>query len=256
MVKIMNEENKDVIKKIGELFQEYTKYEYLTDRPDMLKGKLSPGLEKEPDSKEDIIDLPEYEPIKEDFGKILLERKSRRNFDDSKPISKVQLSTLLFYIAGVRPDHKIHFRMAPSAGALHPLNTYVLVNNVEEMAPGLYLYIPSKHAIAPVEIGPKVGKLFAAACLQQKMVHLANITVIWTAQIIRASYKYLNRAYRYVYLDAGHACQNAYLVSEALGLGCCAVGAFDDNSVSKLLKIDGVSEFPLYMIPIGVFRKG
>jgi SagB-type dehydrogenase family enzyme len=77
------------------------------------------------------------------------------------------------------------------------------------------------------------------------------VSFIWTAVIQRSRWKYQQRAYRYIYLDAGHACQNLYLTCEALGLGCCAVAAFDDDAANKILDIDGKKEFVIYLATVG-----
>lgn len=245
-------ERDDFIRKCGEYFQEFTKYKYATEYPDMAKGKPEPNPEKIPENISEMIKLPEPEPLKGDLQNIILKRKSRRNFNRNEMISTKILSSILFYTAGVRPNEEIYFRMTPSAGALHPLNTYILINRVESIPKGIYLYIPSKHGIVPVNTTPRVSEELTFAALRQEMVNRSNITIIWTAEIYRAFYKYMNRAYRYIYLDAGHACQNAYLVSEALALGACAIAALEDESVSKILKIDGKTEFPIYMLAIGI----
>ena len=245
-------DEKDFIRRCGEYFQEFTKYKYSSEYPDMAKGKPMPKPEKIPVSIEQMIKLPNPELLKGDIQNIILNRKSRRNFDKSKSISPEKLSAILYYTAGIRPNEQIYFRMTPSAGALHPLNTYVLINRVDSVPNGIYLYIPSKHGIAPINTEPNVSEALTESSLRQEMVRKSNITIIWTAEIYRAYYKYMNRAYRYIYLDAGHACQNVYLVSEALGLGCCAIAALEDEAVSEILKIDGKTEFPIYIIAIGI----
>jgi len=77
------------------------------------------------------------------------------------------------------------------------------------------------------------------------------VSFIWTAVIERSRWKYQQRAYRYIHLDAGHVCQNLYLACEALGLGCCAVAAFDDDAVNEIIGVDGKGEFVVYLATVG-----
>jgi SagB-type dehydrogenase family enzyme len=65
------------------------------------------------------------------------------------------------------------------------------------------------------------------------------------------AWRYSERAYRLVHLDAGHACQNLYLAAEQIGCGTCAIGAFDDHQIADVLKIDGEEEFVLYCATVG-----
>ena len=83
------------------------------------------------------------------------------------------------------------------------------------------------------------------------MVESAQITFIWTAIVERSKWKYLQRAYRYIYLDAGHIAQNLYLSAEALGLGVCGIGAFIDDEVAELIGIDETKEIVLYLASVG-----
>ena len=84
-------------------------------------------------------------------------------------------------------------------------------------------------------------------CLDQKMVYKSAITLIWTAIIERSKWKYLQRCYRYIYMDAGHIGQNFYLVAEALGLAACSIGAIYDDELNSLLEIDGMKETAIYV---------
>jgi SagB-type dehydrogenase family enzyme len=85
------------------------------------------------------------------------------------------------------------------------------------------------------------------ACLDQKIAYNAAVNFVWTALLARSKWKYLQRAYRYIYLDAGHIGQNFYLVAEALGLGACTIGAIYDEELNRLLDIDGEEETSIYV---------
>jgi SagB-type dehydrogenase family enzyme len=96
-----------------------------------------------------------------------------------------------------------------------------------------------------------LGSRAAAAALDQPMAEQAAVVFIWTAVVERAKWKYLERAYRYIYMDAGHIGQNLYLAATALGLGCCAIGALYDEEVNRLVGADGVNETAVYMACVG-----
>ena len=81
------------------------------------------------------------------------------------------------------------------------------------------------------------------------------VTFIWVAASDRMTWRYCERGYRYILLDAGHVCQNLYLSAESIGCGVCAVGAYDDDIINKLLGLDGRSEFVIYIAAAGKKRK-
>jgi len=181
---------------------------------------------------------------------LLSHRRSIRNYAYA-PVSVSELSQLLWSIQGVTA-HIGHYdlRTAPSAGALYPIETYVLINRVSDLSPGIYHYDVRQHSLEVIREGD-FGMDLAYAALGQTMLQEAALVFIWTAVIARSKWKYADRAYRYIYMDAGHIGQNAYLAAEALGLGCCAVGAFFDDEVDSVIGIDGKDEISVYLCAIG-----
>ena len=123
---------------------------------------------------------------------------------------------------------------------------------MESLESGLYhLFLP-EWELELLSSG-SLGKALAEAALGQEIMAYAAVDFVWTAVIPRSAWKYDQRAYRYIYLDAGHVCQNLYLACEALGLGCCAVGAFFDEDVNHLLGVDGENETVVYMAAAGPY---
>ena len=86
----------------------------------------------------------------------------------------------------------------------------------------------------------------------RKWVSKAPVVFIWAAVPYRAPWKYSERAWRYLFIEAGHACQNLYLGCEVVGAGCCGVEAYDDDAMNQFLELDGDSSFALYMAPVGL----
>jgi len=177
----------------------------------------------------------------------LAERRSVREFA-SGALTLPQVAQLLWAAQGV--THGDGLRTAPSAGALYPLELYVVAGAVDKLAPGIYRYVPGKHKLEPVIIGDQRRPLCAAA-LAQECVAAGAVVFVFTAVERRTTRKYGPRGVRYVHMEAGHAAQNLALQATALGLGSVTVGAFDDAAVARLLHLPG-DEAPLYLMPVGV----
>lgn len=240
---------------IGESFQEYTKYQYFFTPSEMSQGVAVPDPEKSIAASTPVLQLPDPAKSFPDRTKnlfdILKERRSRRDYRDQS-ITLEQLAILLWSIQGViEAGSGYSLRTAPSAGARHPLETYLNLNRVAGQTPGLYRYLPFQHQLARLSDDQQISHRLAKACLGQNFFNTCAVSLIWTAVIQRSRWKYQQRAYRYIYLDAGHVCQNLYLACEALGLGCCAVAAFDDDAVNKILDLDGKEEFVIYLATVG-----
>jgi SagB-type dehydrogenase family enzyme len=240
---------------IGEYFQEYTKYQYFFTPSEMSQGVAVPDPEKPISASTPVIELPDpaksFPDRTENLFDIMKARRSQRDYSD-QPITLKQLALLLWSIQGViESGYGYSLRTSPSAGARHPLETYINLNRVEDQMPGLYRYSPFEHKLVQLSDDKQTSYQLAKACLGQNIFTTCAVSFIWTVVIQRSRWKYQQRAYRYIYLDAGHACQNLYLVCEALGLGCCAVAAFDDDAVNKILDIDGKDEFVIYLATVG-----
>jgi SagB-type dehydrogenase family enzyme len=235
---------------IGDRFQEETKY---------IRGKLSGGYlewRKKPETYKSYPDAPKVRldpPIKKG-GMPLWEtiplRHSVRHFK-ALPLQKAQLSQLLWACQGVtKNDLGYEFRTVPSAGALYPVETYLAVQMTEGVEPGIYHYRPRLHELELLRRG-ELRFSVARAALDQDFLAEAAVVFAWTAVFARSKWKYRERAYRYIYLDAGHVAQNVALAAVALGLGSCQVAALYDQEVNALLGVDGMEESVLYMTAVG-----
>jgi SagB-type dehydrogenase family enzyme len=236
---------------IGDRFQQETKY---------ARGRL-PGGELRWDLKPETyktypgaprIELPPPTAPERDTAlwQVLKTRHSVRSFA-AKPLACQDLSRLLWASQGItRVNRGSEFRSAPSAGALYPVETYLAVHDVESIPSGLYHYAVKTHELEQLNAGD--FRLQAAqAALDQDMAYSANAVFFWTAVFERAKWKYRQRAYRYVYLDAGHLAQNLALAAEGLRLGSCQIAALYDDEANGLLELDGISESVLYMSVVG-----
>jgi SagB-type dehydrogenase family enzyme len=238
----------------GREFQRETKH-----RRDRLVGRYmdwdrKPGTYKEYPDRPSVA-LPEPKRREGSLDGSLRARHSVRRFSGD-PVSLEDLSYLLWACDGItRRERGYEFRTAPSAGALYPVETYVAVNDVEGLAPGIYHYSVKHHALEQVRKG-HLGEELARAALDQGMCASAPVVLIWTAIFERSRWKYGERAYRYVYLDAGHMAQNLALAAVSLGLGSCQIAATYDDEVNELLGVDGEEESVLYLSVVGRPKKG
>jgi len=194
-----------------------------------------------------VLDLPEprYDG-NVSLEQTLLQRRSVRDYT-GEPLTLAEVSQLLWSAQGITDASG--FRTAPSAGALYPLEVYVVAGDVAELTPGVYRYEPDGHRLLRLADGDKRASL-ADAALGQGSVEAGAADFVITGVYERTTAKYGDRGVRYVHLEAGHAVQNLCLQATALGLGTVTVGAFQDDEVMRLLNLPG-NETPLYIIPVG-----
>lgn len=177
---------------------------------------------------------------------LLWQRQSVREYS-GEPLTREEVMKLLWAGQGItRPPR---YRTAPSAGALYPLELYVVVGNVQGLKPGVYKYEPAANDIRLVKEGD-VRRSLATAALSQSWVEQGAIDIIIAAVYQRTKAKYGERGERYVHIEVGHAAQNICLQAAALGLGLVTVGAFDDARVAEIVGL-ARDEAPLYIIPVG-----
>ena len=177
----------------------------------------------------------------------LLERRSVRVYKD-EPLTFMEVSQLLWAAQGITESSR-GFRTAPSAGALYPLEVYVVIGNVEEITQGVYKYKPHEHELVKISHGNVRDELTIAA-LGQNWIGKSAIVIVFAAIYERTTKKYGDRGIRYVHMEAGHVAQNVCLQAVSLNLGTVVVAAFKDEKVRKILNMSA-KEQPLYIIPVG-----
>ena len=179
-------------------------------------------------------------------------RRSQRNFTDES-LTLEELSQILWAAQGLTNKER-GFRSAPSAGALYPLDVYVVVGEVgvTNLDSGVYHYLPENHSLENLSGGDFRNALMKV-CLGQTFIADAPVSLVITAEYERTTVKYAERGERYVHMEAGHTAQNIYLQAASLGLGTVTVGAFDDEAVSEVLSLPQAHK-PLYVMPLGHVR--
>lgn len=237
-------------KGIGDLFQEETKYERDRLPGGYLEWSKKPETYKQyPDRPREALPPPSTEggaPLWE----ILSKRRSERDFQP-RSVAADQVSQLLWAAQGVTAEQSGYkFRTVPSAGALYPVETYLVINDVAGIPQGVYHYNVEEHCLEQVREGD-YRVTVARAALDQKIAYEANLVFVWTAVLERCKWKYKQRAFRYIYLDAGHIAQTVALAAVALDLGSCQIAALYDEEVNDLLGVDGTEETAIYLTVVG-----
>ena len=237
---------------------------------EMMKGYTAQDEERPTDQQEQLpmppmfvvrgsgatISLPEWEVSP--LSALLENRCSGRAYDGS-PLTREEFSYLLWAAQGVKGLRKDRatLRTAPSAGARHPLELYAFVNQVEGLEPGLYHYMALENKLELLDQRPDQAERLSYALEGQRFAGNAPVCLVWTAVPYRTEWRYDNKAQKYILLDAGHSCQNVYLVCEDLGLGCCAIAAYGQECLDELLGLpsgpsdDKGTEFAIYACCVG-----
>lgn len=243
---------------LSELFHENTKLSPLGGRAygqhvaGVLRSPVAQRLMESPYKVYSLMDQVALAPTRPqtELEKTIVERRSRRRFTGAA-VSLDELSRLLFFAYGrTGPDGRS--RAVASGGALYPLEIYVVPHRVDGLDPGVYHYNVEHHCLDAVTRGDQWARLKECVWMQDmKDPDEASLVLFVTAIFQRSTFKYLDRGYRLILLEAGEVAQNLGLLVTALGLGGYLLGGFLDNHLSALLGIDGVEEAPLFPMVVG-----
>jgi len=217
----------------------------------------APSLQKPCSPDAEQIELPDGQKALKELGRLpvgeaILNRESVRRYS-TEPLTLRELTALLWATQGVREvlHPECALRTVPSAGARHAFETYLAVDRVESLIPGIYRYLPFDNRLVLRERGEHIGRRAAEACLGQRFVSTAAVTFFWTTIPARMEWRYDRAAHKVIAVDAGHVCQNLYLACESIDAGTCAIAAYDQQACDQLLGVDGVEEFTIYAAPVG-----
>ena len=238
---------------IGREFLEKTEHRHLAPS-EQERGVAQPPLQVRLGEGE-VLELPDPQGIRAgglSLREAIETRRSLREYS-GVPLSLAELSYLLWSTQGVSREirDRATLRTVPSAGARHAFETVVLANRVDDLECGTYQYLALDHHLARLDSSPELADRMIEACLGQKMVKESAATFVWVADRHRMSWRYGERGVRYLFLDAGHVCQNLYLAAESIESGACAIGAFDDGRINGLLGLDGTERFVVYVASVG-----
>jgi len=217
-------------------------------QPPLQKARMRPEAE--------AIKLPrnfEALEMQGNLYEVFLRRKSARVYTGEE-VSLLQLSFLLWATQGVkdiRGKKYATLRTVPSGGARHGFETYLVVQNVEGLQPGKYHYLAIEHQLEYLGPLEEAGKMIASSLEGQSWAAKASVIFYWSFVPYRCEWRYGVFAHRVALIDAGHVDQNLYLACTGLGLGTCAIAAFDGAASDALFGLDGEEEFTAYTAPVG-----
>ena len=250
----------DLIRQHREFLKDTLRKEYDFSLTDQHKGIPAPPIQKPYNPESPRISLIDPSDLTNsisgtDLFTAVTGRESRRHYLPDA-LSLAELSFLLYSTQGVRhaPHPSVSLRTVPSAGARHSFETYLLIRNVEGVAPGLYRYLPLDHELVFLDEVENIEMRVSLACFGQQFTGAGAVTFVWATIPYRMEWRYGPLAHRVILMDVGHVCQNLYLACEAIGAGTCGVAAYDQQEVDELIGVDGEEEFAVYLAPVGKAR--
>jgi SagB-type dehydrogenase family enzyme len=229
------------------------------DNPtDAQKGLPQPPLQQPYPPEAKLIDLvapSDFTVGDASFRQLTAQRRSRRRYTQDA-LSREELSFLLWATQGIeqvleKPSVKLTLRTVPSGGALHSFETYLCINRITGIAPGLYRYLPLEHKLLVIREDADIMNQAVAAAADQRFVRQSAVFFIWTTVPYRTEHKYSFLAQKIIALDAGHVCQSLYLASESITAGACAIGAYFQEEMDALVGVDGENELTIYAATVG-----
>jgi SagB-type dehydrogenase family enzyme len=224
---------------------------------DQMKGLPVPPIQKPYSKDAELIDL--INPEKFTLGNMSLmeairNRRSRRNFTQES-LTLEELSFLLWATQGVETlvhNGLVTIRTVPSGGAMHPFETYLLVNRVNGLNPGLYRYLALSHKLLKLgSEGVDLPSRINEAANGQNFIGESAVVFVWTVRPYRTEYRYGEDSLKDILISVGHVCENLYLACESIGVGTCAIVAYNQKLLDSLVDVDGEDEIALYLAPVG-----
>ncbi|CEQ20129.1 SagB/ThcOx family dehydrogenase [Paraclostridium sordellii] len=228
-------------------------------KTDKQKGIPAPSFQKEYNPNSELIELPSVDKdilVKPNILDCINDRRSVRKYGNEK-ITLAELSYLLWATQGIQTvkDKSSVLRTVPSAGCTHPFETYLIINNVENLKCGVYRYLPLEHKLLLIKslnnVDDAIDKATPNQPFVQGFVSKSAVVFAWSCIPYRSEHKFNITAHKKILIDIGHVCQNLYIASESLNHGTCAIGIYDQDIIDNMLDLDGVDEFVIYMACVG-----
>jgi SagB-type dehydrogenase family enzyme len=234
---------------------------------DIARGIPQPPIEKvyPPDAhRVSLPDVNRANAPRADLFECMAARCSRRAYTGEN-LSLQELAFLLWSTQGIKqivPGHTKYMkdgrnalRPVPSGGAINPYETYLAANHVAGVEPGVWRYLPKSHQLLQVrpeqELEDELPMIFSNPSQNQHYVSQAAVVFFWACTPYRGEWRYRHAAHKIMLLDVGHICQNLYLAVEAIGCGCCAIGAYYQDRADAFVGVDGRDEYSVYCASVG-----
>lgn len=247
--------DKETIRQFRYLLKDSIRLEFDFSLTDQSRGVPPPPIQKPYPPDAILIDLPDFEHIvKEGFRLFdaIEHRRSIRSYRN-KPLRLDELHYLLYCCQGVQRviSHSTALRTVPSAGCRHSFETYLCIMNVEGLKMGMYRYLPLQKQLLLIYEDNQIDEKIVTATLGQSFTGRCAADFIWSVIPYRMEWRYGLAAHKVIAIDAGHVCQNLYLSAESIGCGVCAIGAYHQGMMDKIIGVDGEEEFVIYLASVG-----
>jgi len=198
-------------------------------------------------------------PSTRPFDNVLRERVTARSFRPAA-IGLDQLAKVLSMSYGITQSSEgtpfpRDFRVIPSGGALFPLEIYFYAARVDGLEPGLYHYNPEANNLDQLRKGDELASV-ARLFIQPDLAEASAAIFFIAAYFGRSVFKYGDRGYRFILLEAGHLAQNANLTAQEMGLATANIGGYVDRDTDRYLRLDGVNQSTIYALMIGQPDRG
>lgn len=229
---------------------------------DQVKGLPQPSLESTLGGNKIIPLTKNFDNVikNNDFLNLINSRTSKRKYSE-EALTQYELAFLLWSTQGIKSvvgkERKATFRTVPSAGARHPFETYLFINKVVGLQPGLYHYMAMEHQLEYLGAIENQFEQVSKAFGGQNFFANAPVGFVWSVIPYRTEWRYSTHAHKYALVDVGHVCENLYLACEAIGCGTCAIGAYNQPLADQLLgfdtspSADQETEFVVYAAAVG-----
>jgi SagB-type dehydrogenase family enzyme len=241
-------------------FFDSEEYEKVVPESDEQK-KRAPPLFQQPFSDDapliSLISPSEFTIGRSPFLDLVNSRKSRRKYT-SEALTLEELSFLLWSTQGVKLVPKSGrgvFRTVPSSGAKSPFETYLVINRVEGLEPGLYRYISFSHQLLFIKAIDNAEERMGQLAYDQKFVGKSAVIFCWTAVPYRTEWRYTVLSHKFIAIDLGIVCQSLYMACEAINLGTVAIGYYEQNKMDALFDLDTDKEFAVLIAPVGKYQR-
>jgi SagB-type dehydrogenase family enzyme len=231
-------------------------YNKIVPESDEKKKLPFPLFQKPYPSDTALIDLPSPKNFnigKVSFIDLVNTRISRRRFSNEN-LSLEELSFLLWCTQGVKekPTKMAGIlRTVPSSGAKSPFETYLFINRVEGLSPGLYRYISFEHKLMFIKTVDNQEEVIGELVYGQFWAGKGAVVFCWVAVPYRTEWRYTILAHKFITLDLGYVSENLYLAAEALKMGTCAIGYYQQKKMDILFELDTNQEMTILIQPVG-----
>ena len=245
-VKALIRQGREFLKSNDFGIEEMSDQQLRLPQPPLVKDKMTDKQIRLP------LDFDEL-TIDQSVLNVINKRVSHRVYTEKK-MSLLELSYLLWTTQGVksiRGNNYATLRTVPCGGARHEFETYFIAKHIEGLEVGAYHYLPMTHEIEFIKSIDEIDETISKSLEEQKWATKASVIFYWSVIPYRSEWRYSYFAHRIILVDIGHVCQNMYIASESIGLGTCAIGAFDRIICDTLFSLDGEEEFTILVSPVG-----